>query len=194
MGRLPTSLSHVTRLAEAATLGWQGARSGESRLSESAGGTRGLVRSRPGDDLTASGDDLAVIQEKDRDRPLTAELLDLRPVPRIRRPGPRPQAPTVDPLDVIRVPGVVEGLRCPPARMRERGRWTSGELLQRAGIEDHVAELIRSASATRAPEPRRARRLSYLQHQPACHAQCPPAPVPRRRTRHDRRGSPIGRH
>jgi hypothetical protein len=65
---------------------------------ESVGGAGWLVGPRPADDVTTPSDDLAVIQDEDRDGPLAAELLDLRAVARIREPGPRPQAPAPDRL------------------------------------------------------------------------------------------------
>jgi hypothetical protein len=89
---------------------------------ESVGGAGWLVGPRPADDVTTPSDDLAVIQDEDRDGPLAAELLDLRAVARIREPGPRPQAPALDPLDLVPVPGVVKRLRCAAARMGERRR------------------------------------------------------------------------
>jgi hypothetical protein len=97
---------------------------------ESARGVSRLVRSRPGNDLTAPTDDFAVIQDEDRDGTLAAELLDLCAVTSIRRPRPRPQTCALNPRDLVRVPGVVKCLRCPSARMGERGRRAAGELLQ----------------------------------------------------------------
>jgi len=104
---------------------------------ESAGGASGRIRPRPADDVTAPGDDLAVIQDEDRDGPLTAEFLDLCAVSRVRGPGPRPQASALNPLDLVCVAGVVERLRCPSARMGERRRGAAGELLQGARVENH---------------------------------------------------------
>jgi hypothetical protein len=76
--------------------------------------------------VTAPSDDLAVIQDEDRDGSLAAELLDLCTVARIRGPGPRPQASALDPLDLVPVPGVVKRLRCASARMGEGRRWAAG--------------------------------------------------------------------
>jgi hypothetical protein len=151
---------------------------------ESVGGAGWLVGPRPADDVTTPSDDLAVIQDEDRDGPLAAELLDLRAVARIREPGPRPQAPALDPLDLVPVPGVVKRLRCAAARMGERRRWAAGELLQGARVKNHDAELIRPGLGTkRAREPLRPQRFQYSQRQQARHAPFSRAPRPPPRTR-----------
>jgi hypothetical protein len=120
--------------------------------SVSAGGASGLVGPRPPDNVTAPSDDLAVIQCEDRHGPLAAEPLYLRALARERGPGPGPQASALDPLDLVRVPGLVERLRGASARVGQRRRGAASELFQGAGVKGHERILLgggalRSASA-----------------------------------------------
>jgi hypothetical protein len=89
--------------------------------------------------VATPSDDIAVIKDENGNGTLAAELLDLCAVPRARVPGPRPHTSTVNALDLIRVPGVIECLRRPSARMGERRGRAAGELLQRAGVKNHKA-------------------------------------------------------
>ena len=110
------------------------------RRFKSRSSASGLVRPRPADDATTPSDHLTTVQDEDRHGPLAAKLLDLRTVTRIRRPGPRPQASALHPLDLVRVPSVIERLGCPSAWMGERRRRAAGKLLQRTGVENHAAD------------------------------------------------------
>jgi hypothetical protein len=113
---------------------------------ESTGGVSRPVCSCPGDDLAAPTDDVAVIKDEDGHGTLAAEALDLRAVTRTRGPGPGSYTSTVNPLDLIRVPGVIKCLCSPSARMGKR-RWrAAGELLERAGVENHTARAYPAVS------------------------------------------------
>src|SRR5205807_3564490 len=111
----------------------------------------GLVLARPAHDLAGPRDDLAAVEDEDRDRSLTADLLDLGAIASSVRQRPELQCAALDLLHLVGVPSLVERLCGLGARVPER----SEGLAVGTGVENHDADVSSRRANARVGRPAR---------------------------------------
>src|ERR1700709_2865158 len=90
---------------------------------------------RPVGDRAGAGDDVAVVEDEDRDLVGAAQLADLGAVVLALAPGPDREPVAADGLDLVLIAGGVEGV----ARFRARMGKAGADGLLATGVEDHAS-------------------------------------------------------